>query len=145
LGGQYKFDDGRRNPDTVNAIIKYKRWNLTFESTVLQVKHPRPSVIFEGTLGTLDIGRDSYVFTPHQGTAELVKAAGDLDKALTASFLAAMAGSLACGGIHLLRVGLAAFGIGEASISAHDQKFAADRLVITSSRVQALRPKRTHA
>ena len=93
LGGQYKFDDGRRNPDTVNAIIKYKRWNLTFESTVLQVKHPRPSVIFEGTLGTFDIGRDSYTFTPHEGTPEVVKAVGDLDKAHTASFLAAVAGT----------------------------------------------------
>lgn len=92
LGGQYKFNDGRRNPDTVNALIKYKRWNLMFESTVLQVKHPRPSVIFEGSLGTLDIGRDSYTFTPNEGATEIVKAEGDLDKAHTASFVAAVTG-----------------------------------------------------
>ena len=92
VGGQYKFNDGRRNPDTVSALIKYKRWNLVFESTVLQVKHPRPSVVFEGSAGILDIGRDSYTFTPNEGAPEVVKADGDLDKAHTASFLAAVLG-----------------------------------------------------
>jgi hypothetical protein len=28
------YRDGRENPDTVNVIVQYKNWNLSFESSV---------------------------------------------------------------------------------------------------------------
>ena len=46
-GGIYQLNDGRVNPDTVNAILQYKGgWNLTFESSVLPIKNERPGVFF---------------------------------------------------------------------------------------------------
>jgi predicted dehydrogenase len=92
FGGQYRFKDGRRNPDTVNAIVKYAKWNLTFESTVLPIRPNRPSVLFEGSQGTLDLARDGYVFTPNEGSPEIVRATEDLDSAHTAAFLDAVQG-----------------------------------------------------
>lgn len=81
LGGIYQLNDGRGNPDTVNAIVQYKGWNLSFESTVLPVRDDRPTVVFHGTGGTLDIARDGYVFTPAQGAVEQAKATGSLEAA----------------------------------------------------------------
>ncbi len=92
FGGQYRFKDGRRNPDTVNAIVKYANWNLTFESSVLPIRPSRPSVLFEGSQGTLDLARDGYVFTPNEGAPEIVRATNDLDSAHTKAFLDAIGG-----------------------------------------------------
>jgi predicted dehydrogenase len=66
-GGIYDQHDGRENPDTVSALIRYRSWNPNFESSVLSIRNDRPSVFFEGTEGTLDLARDQYVFTPNRG------------------------------------------------------------------------------
>ncbi len=87
-GGVYLAKDGRGNPDTVNAIIRYsKGWNLSFESTVWPVANPRPSVEFLGTEGTLDIARSDYVFRPAKGQAVQVKAEGALERAHANNFV----------------------------------------------------------
>jgi predicted dehydrogenase len=90
LGGIYELNDGRLNPDTVNAVVQYRDWNLAFESTVLPVRDDRPSVVFQGTEGTLDLARDGYVFTPHKGAAVRVAAEGSLEAAHARDFSAAV-------------------------------------------------------
>ncbi len=90
-GGIYQLNDGRVNPDTVNAILQYKGgWNLTFESTVLPIKNERASVFFEGTEGTLDISRDGYIFRPNKGEPQIVKSTQNLEVAHATSFLDAI-------------------------------------------------------
>ena len=90
-GGIYALNDGRANPDSVNAILQYsKGWNLSFESTVLPVRDDRPSVIFVGTEGTLDIARDGYVLTPAKGAPVRVAASGSLELAHASDFLKAI-------------------------------------------------------
>ena len=91
-GGAYRLKDGRANPDTVNAIVQYRDWNLTFESTVLPVRDDRPALQVIGTNGTLDIARSDYVFRPHQGEPEIVKSEGSLEVAHAANFLDAIEG-----------------------------------------------------
>jgi predicted dehydrogenase len=86
LGGIYEYDDGRRNPDTVNAIIQYDKWNLSFESSVLPLRNDRPSVFFQGTEGTLDLARDGYIWQPNKGNAVQVAAKGTLERAHTENF-----------------------------------------------------------
>lgn len=89
-GGIYVAQDGRGNPDTVNAIVRYsKGWNLTFESSVQPVESPRPSVEFRGTEGTFEITRTDYIFRPHKGDAVQVKAEEDLDLSHAKNFVAA--------------------------------------------------------
>lgn len=114
-GGIYQLNDGRVNPDTVNAILQYKGgWNLTFESSVLPIKNERPGVFFEGTDGTLDLTRDGYVFTPNKGEPQIVKAEGSLEVAHVTSFLDAIknasqpsagikTGIEACNPVHLAK------------------------------------------
>ena len=89
-GGIYAFHDGRENPDTVNALIQYKNWNLSFESSVLPIRNDRPSVFFEGTEGTLDLARDGYTFQPNKGAAVRVEASGPLENAHASNFLDAV-------------------------------------------------------
>jgi predicted dehydrogenase len=89
-GGIYALNDGRRNPDTVSAVVRYRNWNLAFESTVLSVRNDRPSVLFEGTEGTLDLARNGYTFTPRQGAASTVESTENLERAHAASFLNAI-------------------------------------------------------
>ena len=89
-GGIYAYQDGRENPDTVNAIVQYKNWNLSFESSVLPIRNDRPSVFFEGTEGTLDLSRDGYTFQPNKGAAIAVQAEGPLELAHTANFVDAI-------------------------------------------------------
>jgi len=87
-GGIYLAKDGRVNPDTVNAILRYsKGWNLAFESTVWPVANPRPSVEFLGTEGTLDLARSDYVFRPNKGQPVQVKADGPLEGAHARNFI----------------------------------------------------------
>lgn len=90
LGGIYAERDGRQNPDTVNAIVQYRNWNLSFESSVLSVRNDRPSVYFEGTEGSLDLTRDGYTYLPKDGNPVSVRAEGNLERAHTANFLNAI-------------------------------------------------------
>jgi predicted dehydrogenase len=90
LGGIYEYDDGRQNPDTVNAIIQYDKWNLSFESSVLPLRNDRPSVFFQGTEGTLDLARDGYIWQPNKGNAVQVTAKGSLERAHTENFINAV-------------------------------------------------------
>ena len=89
-GGIYAYHDGRENPDTVNALIQYKDWNLSFESSVLPIRNDRPSVFFEGTEGTLDLSRDGYTFQPNKGATIKVAAEGSLENAHTSNFMDAV-------------------------------------------------------
>ena len=89
-GGIYGQHDGRENPDTVSALVRYHDWNLNFESSVLSIRNDRPSVFFEGTEGTLDLARDQYVFTPNSGQPVTVTASESLEVAHTRNFLDAI-------------------------------------------------------
>lgn len=89
-GGIYQLNDGRQNPDTVNAVLQYKNWNLTFESSVLPIRNDRPGVLFEGTEGTLELTRNGYVFQPYKGTPEVVETKENLEIAHATSFLDAI-------------------------------------------------------
>lgn len=90
LGGIYELRDGRANPDTVNAIIQYKDWNLSFESTVLSLRDDRPGMLFQGDEGAVFLARDGYVYTPFKGSPVEVKATEDLDRTHFADFLNAV-------------------------------------------------------
>jgi predicted dehydrogenase len=111
-GGIYQLKDGRENPDTVSAILQYAGWNMHFESSVLTVATPRPSVFFQGTEGSLDIARDGYVYRPNGGTPVEVKSTEILEVAHVTDFLDAVrdnrapsadvtAGIDACRPVHL--------------------------------------------
>jgi predicted dehydrogenase len=114
-GGIYQLKDGRENPDTVSAVLQYAGgWNLHFESSVLPVATPRPSVLFQGTEGALDIARDGYVFRPNKGAAVEVKSSENLELAHVTNFLDAVkngtrpsadieTGVQACQPVHLAR------------------------------------------
>ena len=114
-GGIYQLKDGRENPDTVSAVLQYAGgWNLQFESSVLPVVTPRPSVYFQGTEGSLDIARDGYVFRPNKGAAVEVKSSENLELAHAVNFLDAVkngtrpsadieTGVQACLPVHLAR------------------------------------------
>lgn len=90
LGGDFQLRGDLTNPDTVSAIVRYKDWNLNFESTVLSVNNPRPSVYFEGTEGSLDLSREGYLFTPNSGQPVEVKATQNLERAHTSNFIDAI-------------------------------------------------------
>ena len=90
LGGDFKLQGDLTNPDTVSAIVRYKNWNLNFESTVLSVRNEHPSVFFEGTEGTLNITREGYTFTPNKGEPVEVVNNESLERAHTANFIDAI-------------------------------------------------------
>ncbi|HEY4009995.1 MAG TPA: Gfo/Idh/MocA family oxidoreductase [Acidobacteriaceae bacterium] len=90
LGGLYDLHGYFQNPDTVSAIVQYKDWNLNFESSVLSLKDEHPSVFFEGTNGNLNITREGYTYTPHQGEPVNFKSTQDLEVAHTRNFLDAI-------------------------------------------------------
>lgn len=90
LGGDYELRGDLTNPDTVSAVIRYKSWNLNFESTVLSVRDPKPSVFFEGTKGTLDLTRKGYTLTPNDGAPTEVVANQSLERAHTGNFIDAI-------------------------------------------------------
>ena len=114
-GGQQSGPDhdGRVNPDTINAILKYPNdWNLTFESSVLPLKAQEPGVTFLGTEGSLDITRKRYVFMPNNGKQQIVEANGPLEAAHAMNFVDAVVkgvkpnadletGIQACNPVHL--------------------------------------------
>jgi predicted dehydrogenase len=90
VGGVYSLHDQRENPDTVSAVIRYDKWNLNFESSVLPLRDDRPSVLFEGTNGLLELARDGYIFTPRAGDAVRVDTTENLERAHTRNFLDAI-------------------------------------------------------
>ncbi|MFN7827529.1 MAG: Gfo/Idh/MocA family protein [Acidobacteriota bacterium] len=118
-GGIFQLRDGRVNPDTVSAVIRYRGqangpWNLTFESSVLSIRNERPGVFFEGTSGTLELTRAGYIFQPNGGAAIEVKAEGSLEIAHASDFIRAIEtgsepsaslarGLEACRPVHLAR------------------------------------------
>ena len=114
-GGIYQLNDGRVNPDTVNAIIQYPgNWNLTFESSVLPIRNERPGVFFQGTEGTLDLARSGYIFRPNKGEPEVVDSTENLEVAHATNFLEAIkngtrlsadiqTGVESCNPVHLAR------------------------------------------
>ncbi len=89
-GGTYVLKDQRQNPDTTSALIQYRDWNLSFESSVLSIRDDRPSVLFEGTEGLLELARDGYSFTPRSGQPEVVNSSENLERAHTRNFLDAI-------------------------------------------------------
>jgi predicted dehydrogenase len=93
LGGIYQLHDGRVNPDTVNAVVKYKDWNLAFECSVLSIKDDRPGVLFQGTEASLFLARDGFVVIPNNGKSFEVSATEDLTLAHINDFLDAMGGN----------------------------------------------------
>ena len=90
LGGDFELRGDLTNPDTVSDVIRYKNWNLNFESSVLSIRNPRPSVFFEGTEGTLDLSREGYTLTPNNGAATQFDSTQDLERAHTGNFIDAI-------------------------------------------------------
>ena len=90
LGGDFQLRGDLTNPDTVSAIVRYQDWNLNFESSVLSIRDPHPTVFFEGTEGTLDLTREGYTFTPNSGEPVHVPAAKSLEIAHTGNFIDAI-------------------------------------------------------
>jgi len=90
LGGDYQLRGDLTNPDTVSAIVRYNNWNLNFESSVLSVRDPHPTVFFEGTEGTLNLTREGYTLTPNDGEPVQVNATQSLERAHTANFIDAI-------------------------------------------------------
>ena len=90
LGGDFELSGDLTNPDTVSAIVRYRNWNLNFESSVLSIRDPHPTVFFEGTEGTLDLTREGYTLTPNQGQPVNVAASQNLERAHTGNFIDAI-------------------------------------------------------
>ena len=90
LGGDFQLHGDLTNPDTVSAIVRYKDWNLNFESSVLSIRNNHPSVFFEGTEGNLDITREGYTFTPKEGEPIQAPATQNLERAHTGNFIDAI-------------------------------------------------------
>lgn len=62
-GGVFVAEDDRTAPDTVNTILEYPGYTVSFESTALPGM-PSDHIIFCGTKGSLRIGRDRYDYRP---------------------------------------------------------------------------------
>jgi predicted dehydrogenase len=90
LGGDFQLRGDLTNPDTVSAVVKYRNWNLNFESSVLSIRNPHPSVFFEGTKGTLDLTREGYTLTPNEGEPVVVPSSQSLERAHTGNFIDAI-------------------------------------------------------
>jgi len=90
LGGDFQLRGDLTNPDTVGAVVRYKDWNLNFESSVLSIRNNHPSVFFEGTEGSLDITREGYTFTPNDGAPVDFTSAQDLERAHAENFIDAI-------------------------------------------------------
>lgn len=90
LGGDFQLRGDLTNPDTVSAIVRYNNWNLNFESSVLSIRDPHPTVFFEGTEGTLDLTREGYTLTPNHGEPVHVAATESLERQHTRNFVDAI-------------------------------------------------------
>ncbi|MFD2585593.1 Gfo/Idh/MocA family protein [Croceitalea marina] len=89
-GGIYYLKDGRSNPDTVNSVIQYNKWNFSFECTVLPIKNSQDSVLFQGTKGSLEVFRSGYIYRPHVGNEIVYENSEDLDLAHVYNFIDAI-------------------------------------------------------
>lgn len=90
LGGIYVLHQERNNPDTVSAVVQYRKWNLNFESSILSLRDDHPSVFFEGTKGNLNITREGYTFRSLEGEPVVFESKQDLEVAHTKNFLDAI-------------------------------------------------------
>ena len=90
LGGDFQLRGDLTNPDTVSAIVRYNKWNLNFESSVLSIRDPDPTVFFEGTEATLNLTRKGYTLTPNDGEPVQVDATQSLERAHTSNFIDAI-------------------------------------------------------
>lgn len=90
MGGDFQLRGDLTNPDTVSAVVKYRNWNLNFESSVLSIRNPHPSVFFEGTRGTLDLTREGYTLTPNEGEPVQVPSTQSLERAHAGNFIDAI-------------------------------------------------------
>lgn len=90
LGGDFQLRGDLTNPDTVSAIVRYSNWNLNFESSVLSVRDPHPTVFFEGTEGTLNLTREGYTLTPNDGEPVQANATQSLEREHTTNFIDAI-------------------------------------------------------
>jgi predicted dehydrogenase len=90
LGGDFQLRGDLTNPDTVSAIVRYKNWNLNFESSVLSIKNDVPSVFFEGTKGSLNLTRKGYTLIPNDGAPSEVNSTESLERAHTGNFVDAI-------------------------------------------------------
>ena len=114
-GGIYQLRDGRENPDTVSAVLRYSRdWNFNFECTLLPVPGVKPHVTFYGTDAYLEISRTNYILKANRKHAVEVKATENLDAAHATNWLDAIDGTAAinadinkglsaCDAMHLAR------------------------------------------
>ncbi|MGA7343904.1 MAG: Gfo/Idh/MocA family oxidoreductase [Terracidiphilus sp.] len=90
LGGDFQLRGDLTNPDTVSAIVRYKSWNLNFESSVLSIRNDRPSVYFEGTAGSLNLTRQGYTLAPNDGAPFELASTESLERAHTGNFIDAI-------------------------------------------------------
>jgi len=90
LGGDFQLRGDLTNPDTVSAIVRYKNWNLNFESSVLSIRNDAPSVFFEGTKASLNLTRKGYTLTPNEGAPTEVTSTESLERAHTGNFIDAI-------------------------------------------------------
>lgn len=64
-GGIFVADDDRTAPDTVNVVLEYDGFTVTFESASL-AGLPEDHIVFCGTKGTLTLNRNQYKFRPNE-------------------------------------------------------------------------------
>ncbi len=71
VGGIFVADDDRTAPDTVNVVLEYDGFTVTFESASL-AGLPEDHIVFYGTQGRLTLGRDHYEFQSNEPNARAV-------------------------------------------------------------------------
>lgn len=71
VGGIFVADDDRSAPDTVNVVLEYDGFTVTFESASL-AGLPEDHIVFYGTQGRLTLGRDHYEFLSNEQNAQAV-------------------------------------------------------------------------
>ncbi len=83
-GGVYHYKDGRTAPDTIHVLLEYpSEWTATFEAT-LAPGTKGAGIEFVGTEGRLGITRESFTFTPVNGSPLTEKGDDERDQ-LTAN------------------------------------------------------------
>lgn len=71
VGGIFVADDDRTAPDTVNVVLEYDGFTVTFESASL-AGLPQDHIVFYGTNGRLTLGRDHCEFRSNEPTVQPV-------------------------------------------------------------------------
>ncbi|HVN80566.1 MAG TPA: Gfo/Idh/MocA family oxidoreductase [Terriglobia bacterium] len=79
-GGVYQYKDGRTAPDTIHVLLEYpSEWTATFEAT-LAPGTKGAGIEFVGTEGKLGITRESFTFTPVNGSPVTEKGDDERDQ-----------------------------------------------------------------